>query len=194
MDIGFEPSTHTYTLDGVVVPSVTQVLSLLEDWSHVNPEVLEAARVFGDHVHSAVHLWNTGELDWGSLDPPLVKTTEQWAQFIEDNDITIIASEVIVAHPLLKYAGRKDTLVEWDRRRCLIDVKSGLLPRTVGPQTDAYKEAHHAMHKPCVQIARRHCVQINPEWDRAKVTRLNSPSDFSIFVSALNCWRFKNGH
>jgi hypothetical protein len=192
--VDFEPVSHTYRVDGKVVPSVTQVLSLLEDWSRVDPEVLEAARVFGNHVHDACHLWNIGELDWATLDPALVRPVEQWAEFIDSNNITIIASELIVAHKLYGYAGRKDTLVEWDRRRCLIDIKSGAVPRTVGPQTAAYAEAYEYERKPCVRIARRYCAQLTGEADKpAKIIRLQNPADWPVFQSALNCWRFKNG-
>jgi len=198
MQIDFEAEGHVYRLDGQVVPSVTQVLSLLEDWSHVDPVVLEAARVFGQHVHDAVHLWNIGELDWDTLDKPLVRPVEQWAELIEDNDITIIASEIVVAHPLLKCAGRLDTLVEWRKRRCvrgILDVKSGQIPRTVGPQTDAYKTFYEYMNKPCISIARRDVVQLTGEPDKpAKLRQLTDRTDFPIFQSALNCWRFKNGH
>src|SRR6185295_6293679 len=109
--VEFEPLSHTYRINGCPAPGVTRVLGdQLEDFSMVDPEVLEAARVFGTHVHEAVHFWNIGELDWPSLDPLLVRPVEQWAEFIESNDITIIASEVMVAHPLHKYAGRLDTL------------------------------------------------------------------------------------
>lgn len=192
MQLDFEASSHTYRLDGKVVPSVTQALTLLEDFEHVPMHLLEAARLFGGHVHEACHLWNTGEIDWATLDVVLVPYVEQWAKFVESNDITIIASELAVAHPLYKYAGRMDVLAEWDRRRCLIDIKSGAVPKTVGPQTAAYAEAYERA-KPCIRIARRYCVQLTGEADKpAKAHRLTNPADFPIFQSALNCWRFKN--
>jgi hypothetical protein len=192
--IDFEPVGHKYRLNGQPVPSVTRVLDdQLEDWSVVPKHLLEAARMFGSHVHDACHLWNAGELDWSTLDPALVRYVEQWAEFVETNRITIIASELAVAHRLYKYAGRMDVLAEWDHRRVLLDIKSGAVPKTVGPQTAAYAEAYEYERKPCVRISRRYCVQLTGEAGKpAQLHQLKNPVDWPVFQSALNCWRFKN--
>lgn len=194
MSLEFDPATHTYRLDGRVVPSVTQILDLLEDWSGVAPEVLEAARDFGSNVHAACHLYNQDALDWSSLDPSLVPYVEGWARFLDDSGAVVILSEHQVVHRELGYAGTLDVMAEWSSaRQALIDIKSGQLPRTVGPQTAAYSQAYDAMSGTKPSRRHRYCVQLNPTFPRGyKLHALTNPADWSIFQSALNCWRFRN--
>ncbi len=67
----FDPGEHVYTADGVVVPSVTQVLTSVgkrPDLSRVDPEVLEAKRALGTLVHEACMVIAAGDdLDWEAL-------------------------------------------------------------------------------------------------------------------------------
>jgi hypothetical protein len=154
--------------------------------------VLEASREFGSNVHAACHLYNQEALDWESLDPALVPYVEGWARFLDDSGAVVILSEHQVAHRALGYAGTLDVLAEWKRARPIIDIKSGQLPRTVGPQTAAYAQAYDAMAGVKASPRPRYCVQLNPEFPRGyKVHALTDPSDWSIFQSALNCHRFR---
>jgi hypothetical protein len=61
----FDEATHTYTLDGERLPSVTQILQRAGaiDFSHIPPTILEAARERGTAVHKAVHYFNENDLD-----------------------------------------------------------------------------------------------------------------------------------
>jgi hypothetical protein len=186
----FDAEAHRYTLNGKRVPSVTQVLSVLEDWDKVPWDVLEAARVFGSHVHDAVDLMIRGILDWDALDAALLPYVQGAQRFIADSGIRIVRSELRVAHPTLGFAGTMDVLADWTGNLSVIDWKSGVLPRAVGPQTAAYAEAYAAMHGE--KVKRRHCVQLNPEFQRGyKVHPLTRTTDWHIFQSCLNVHRFK---
>jgi hypothetical protein len=190
MRIEFEPVAHTYKMDGVHVPSVTQVLQILEDFSGIAPHILEAARLFGSHVHDAVALDIRGRLDWANLDVALVRYVQGWRNFKADSGFVTLASEAVVGHRVHRYAGKLDLRGVLNKRRSLIDVKSGQLPRTVGPQTAAYNEGGHDTHG--IKCERRYCLQLNPEFPRGyKLHALTDPADWNMFLSALNCWRFK---
>ena len=52
----FDEASHTYRIDGQVVPGVTSVLKPLTDYSMVPPADLQAAADFGKAVHRACEL------------------------------------------------------------------------------------------------------------------------------------------
>jgi hypothetical protein len=184
----FEQEGHVYRLDGKPVPSVTQILAPLEDFSMVPRDVLEAARIFGQHVHEACDLFNRGELDWDSLDPSLVPYVCAWKQFIDDSGAIVVASELRVAHKKLGYAGSPDCVLAWRSRVVVPDIKAtAVVPRTVGAQTSAYAEAYHSMHggkKP-----ERYCIHLMP--NSYKTHPRKDPADWSLFLSCLNIYKFK---
>lgn len=63
--LAFDELTHTYTLEGVRLPSVTQILQRagLIDFSKIPGPILLAARDRGAAVHRAIHYLNEGDLD-----------------------------------------------------------------------------------------------------------------------------------
>lgn len=194
----FNAEAHEYLLDGQRVPSVTQVLDpLLELW-RVDPALLESAREFGSHVHMAVDLFNRGELDEASLDPALVPPLSGWKAFLRATGTEIVESEARVFHRGARYAGTLDAVGLMPGRRgrgevrALIDVKSGVLPFTVGPQTAAYESARRSLELP--PCRRRLCVQLTSEPPFYRVHELTELSDLTMFLSALNVYRFKEKH
>jgi hypothetical protein len=189
--LAFDRDSHTYRLDGQPVPGVTSVLKLLDDFAGVPEHLLEAARKFGSHVHEACALLVRGQLDWTRLDADLLPYVDAARRFIEESGVVVLASELRVAHRPLKYAGTLDLMARWQRQNCLFDFKSGQFPRTVGPQTAAY--AHAYLEQTGIRVARRYCIQLNPALPNGyKVHALTEPSDFHVFVSCLNVYRWKN--
>ena len=185
-DLCFDEASHTYHVGGVRWPSVTEVLDPLLELDGIPRHVLDAAAAFGSNVHAACHLYNQGRLDEASLDPALAPYLFGWKQFLADTGAIVVASELRVSHKQLRYAGTLDTIAMIDRRRELVDIKSTAeIPRTVGPQTAAYAEAKG---EPRI---RRRVVQLRADGDyRSRV--LTNRTDFNVFVSCLNIWRFRN--
>lgn len=183
-----------YTLNGRRVPSVTQVLAPMNDYSMVPPDILEAARIFGQHVHEAVDLFNRDELDISSLDLPLVPFVSAWSKFLDESGAVVIASEQAVAHEQLGYAGTPDLVLVWGTRRRLVvpDIKAtAVIPPTVGLQTSAYAKAYAAMHG--ALEPERYCIQLREDGSY-RADKRTDPSDWSYFVSALNCHLWKEKH
>lgn len=185
-EVAFDTASHTYRVDGRVLPSVTQVLQILQDFGGVPADVLERAREFGSHVHTAVDLDNRGELDEDSLDPALRPCLEAWRKFRADTGAVVVASELRLADSVLGYAGTLDTLLVIRSRHALVDVKTGLVPRTVGPQLAAYDHLLRANGRP--RPTRRLCVQLCA--DGYRVHDCKDPADWPVFMSALNCHKF----
>lgn len=192
MQLAFEAATHTYRLEGRPVPSVTQIIEeQLDDWSMVPPEVRANAMKRGQLVHEAVALLVRDDLDWASLDESIEPFVAGARNFLLDTGVVPLTSETAVANTL-GYAGTPDLVAIWRDATGLFDFKSGSVPRSAGPQTAAYVAAYKSTHG--VQIKKRYAVQLNPSLPRGyKVCALTNPADWSVFLSAFNCWSFRHG-
>src|ERR1700730_8589171 len=104
-ELTFDPESHIYRHQGRIVPSVTQVLSILNDFSDVHPDYLEASRAFGQHVHAMIDLDNKAELDEEALDGELLPYLNQWRLFLRESKFEVTASELRVHNKALGYAG-----------------------------------------------------------------------------------------
>lgn len=192
----FDEAAHVYRLEGRPVPSVTQVLQLINSFDGVPLDVLERAREFGQHVHRAVELDSKGELDEESLDPALAEYLAGWRLFLRERKARVVASELRVCSRKLRYAGTLDALVEIAGRLTLIDVKSGAVPiLTVGPQTAAYlkalRECWPSMSKTVLPPSLpRACVRLMP--NDYQFVPLRDGRDWNVFLSALNIHQWRN--
>jgi hypothetical protein len=189
----FEPEGHRYFLGSQQLPSVTQVLSMLDKFEGVPLDVLEAARQFGSHVHMACDLDNKGVLDEDALDPALRAYLECWRRFRAESGFVLLSSEERLVHPQLRVAGTLDDSGLMSNELSIIDIKSGMVPRTVGYQTAAYLEMYALKHGK--RPRRRYCVQLNPEFALGyKLHRLSKTTDYHMFVSCLNVWHDINSN
>lgn len=179
----FDEASHTYSLGGVRVPSVTQILDAYSGLEFVKPDVLAAAAEFGQHVHEACHLFNEERLDWASLHPELVPYVKAWERFLEDTGAVVLGSEERVVSRRHGFAGTLDSRLAWGRSTRLVDIKSTSgVPRTVGPQTAAYAEAH--AEATGERLRDRYCVHLKPD-GKYTVHKLEDPRDWEIFKAAL---------
>lgn len=69
----FDEAAHRYTVNGQIIPSVTQIISAvgLYEFDFVNAETLAVAAERGRFVHSMIEWYEIGELDESSIDPEL---------------------------------------------------------------------------------------------------------------------------
>lgn len=187
----FDAGPHVYRWNDTVVPSVTGVLSTLENsFEFVDPGVLEAARAFGRNVHRAIELYNLDELDEEVLDPALVPYLAQWKRFLRDTGFEVTAGEQRVYHTLMRYAGTLDIRGHMRGRNWLLDLKSGAVPKTAQLQTAGYVLAadvgHHRMKRAALQLSA----------ERYNLIKHEDSADFAYFQSAVNLhhWRQKHGN
>jgi hypothetical protein len=157
-----------------------------EDNPFITPQILEAARDFGTHVHLATHLHDMETLDEAALDPALVPYLAGWKSFLFETGFTVTHSEEIVHNPRYGYAGMLDRRGLLAKRRWIIDIKSGAVPWTVGFQTAAYQEAIPAEERPKNRLA----VQLLPT-GKYRLHEQKDAGDFQIFLSALNIFKAK---
>ena len=184
----FDPVAHCYTLDGRVLPSVTQILRGLDDFSKVPARVLEQARDRGQRVHAACNLDVLGILDENTVDDEVAPYLAQFRRFLRESGFTPTLTECRVYDEKLWYAGTLDLF--GDLPGCMdvqIDIKSGAIPRSVGPQTSAY--ANGLYKRAGLMTRKRFALKL--EGGKYSLIPLDSTDDFGTFCHALQ--RFNEG-
>jgi hypothetical protein len=130
----YHHSLHCYRSEsGAVIPSVTGVFDALglSDFSAINPEVLEWKRQFGTAVHRGVELLVQGELDWDTVDEPIlpaVTGVEQWLKTVEYQPIAQEEKKIININGMLvggTLDHRGSLIYKGKRRPAIIDLKTG---------------------------------------------------------------------
>lgn len=135
MVIFFDPDTHTYTVNGNVVPSVTQIINTDTRFCD------EFSRQRGTGVHTAIRFLEENDLDESSLDPVIRPYVTAYKKFKGHSGFVTLACEQLVYSLTFQYAGTLDLYGWLNGKRVIIDVKSGQVPKTVGMQVAAYKWA-----------------------------------------------------
>jgi hypothetical protein len=186
----FDAASHTYTVGGRRLPSVTEVLSILDEFEGIPKRVLENARDRGARLHRAIDLFNRDDLDMDSLDDEIRPLVLAWAQFLKDTGAVVIASEQPVFHPQHRYAGTPDVVLAWKNGIAVPDIKATwAVPRSVGAQTAAYAEAIWASSGSRGRRPTRYCIHMKN--GAYNLVPRDDPADWSLFLSALNIHRFK---
>lgn len=137
-----DEARHRYTLNGVVVPGVSEILAPLVQLRRVDPQVLRAAADFGRAVHRACELDDRGTLDEQALDAPLLPYLAAWRAFSRDHRVAWSLIEARVYQPQWGYAGTVDRYGRVGGCEAVVDLKSGAaFYPSVGPQLAAYAKA-----------------------------------------------------
>jgi len=120
----FDESKHEYAVEGVRLPSVTQVLKSLgmykgEDF--FKPEGL----VLGHYIHSACEYYDKGTLDEETLDDSLRGYLDAWKQFRMDTKFTPLLIEQPLQSRIHRFAGTPDRFGTIGNEFWLPDIKHG---------------------------------------------------------------------
>lgn len=188
MNIGFNEERHEYRVNGLIVPSVTQVLSSvgLPDLSGVPADLLEWKAGLGTAVHKATELDDAWDLDEDYLDPAIMPYLQAYRRFKLESKFKAVLIEGKVYHNIFGYAGTFDRTGFLNNKKVLIDFKTGLTdPRVVGPQTAAYVEAGE------MKYFTRYALKLNKD-ATYRLIRLDNKMDFQIFLNALNIYKWRN--
>ncbi|WP_313818749.1 PD-(D/E)XK nuclease family protein [Cupriavidus sp.] len=187
----FDEASHTYTADGVVIPSVTQILAPLNDLSFIKPDVLQYKRELGTAVHKATELYDQGELDEATVPAVVQPYLDGWIRLRAELSFEILGMEERVFHPAHRYAGTYDRLVLLDGKRCIWDLKTGGMFPSYGPQTAAYKNAVEKASGE--RVEGRFTVELRDD-GTYRLHEMTDPEDWPVFLGCLALHRFKNKH
>ena len=143
IDLTFEPETHTYTVNGVIVPSVTQVI---KDAGIIDTQwFTEWAAERGSRVHKAIEFDLLGELDEESVDEHVRPYLGAFRKFRAENDLKIRRVECHVYSPH-GFTGTLDLFADLNGTPTILDWKTGKADRYVGLQLSGYSVGLHATH------------------------------------------------
>ena len=123
--ITFDEAAHRYTVDGVEVPSVTEVCRFLSyDQKSDKPWLAKAAADRGTRVHAAC-----AAIDYG-IDPEETEDIsgylKAYRRFLKDYRPDWEGIEYTVGSAELGIAGTIDRFgTLYDGRRCILDIKTG---------------------------------------------------------------------
>lgn len=143
MKVEFDPEIHQYKIDGVIVPSVTQILGQdSEVFKYAArkkglPDNYYADR--GTEIHRITQVYDeTGNAEQFK-DHEWYGYLKAWIKFRTENEIEIYGREMIVASKELMLAGILDVLCEMYHYKWLLDIKSGSRTPTHKIQVSGYK-------------------------------------------------------
>lgn len=183
----FEPDTHTYSINGVLVPGVTSLLQPLQRAYRFVPEdVMERARQIGTAVHLACELDDKGTLDEEALDPIIKPYLDAWRSFCKASGAVWYEIEQKVYHVGHRYAGTLDRFGMVHGEPTYVDIKTtAVLSPATGVQLAGYKlAASNAASISDRARRKRMAVQLKSNGEfRCKV--YSSPSDTPTFLSLL---------
>lgn len=186
----FTAQGHIYSLDGRIVPSVTQALTLagLDDISRVPRHHLEHAAQIGSAVHTACEFLDEDDLDLNSLDPAIVGYVLGYQKFKEQRGFApILIERRGVVSTGLPYGFCLDRIGILDNREVLIDIKTASRKQNWwGIQVAAYANAiEFKGERLAIHVAKDGSYKLIPHEDAA---------DFTAWQAALEIAHWKLAH
>lgn len=189
--LDFDPGDHVYSVGGVVLPSVTQILSSMYDFKFVDPEVLQRAAVFGTAVHRVCELHDLDDLVMDSVDAALLPYLQAWQRFLREKHVKVLEVEKRYHHRAMGFAGQLDRLLLVDHCKVTTDIKTvSTLHPAVGIQLAAYERL--LLANTDHQDTKRAAVQLCGD-GTYRYRMYADPMDWPAFASLLTLknWRQK---
>jgi hypothetical protein len=187
INLQFDKESHIYTIDGRVIPSVTQVL---KDVGIINISPFSGGPETGTIVHEATEQYDIGLLQVEDADPKIKGYLQAYLKFLGDTGFNPIMVERRVYHHRLNYAGTIDRYGDLSGKPALLDIFTGVNPRPKRLQLVAYRQALLSMGYDSYELFTlrlkkdgRYSVDIvNPR----QIDRL-----WNVFCAALAVYNFK---
>jgi len=187
---------HIYRWNGVKVPSVTQVLTPLQNFHAVDPQTLHQAAQFGKAVHMMLALWDDGTLDLDSVDPALLPYLDGWRKFLRETKFIVTFIEHEVYHSKLRYAGTIDRIGRLVSKSkvadIILDIKTGdILYPWIAVQLAGYQAAYVDMTG-CGKVYRA-SLRLN-EQGNYRLDWHESKLDWPCFAALITVQNWKITH
>lgn len=142
-ELKFEENTHTYTIDGIELPSVTTIMEPLKNKAYggISDTVMENAARRGSDVHNSIE--NYIKFDIIDIPEEYKGYFDAFLKWWNTFHPEVIASETKVYHKLLRYAGTIDLVLNINDEIVLVDIKTTatLKEDLCGVQLEGYYQA-----------------------------------------------------
>jgi len=139
----FDEKEHKYFIDGVWVPSVTQIISPLSSYGAIPKKILDNACDRGKKIDEMCEFYLDGRLEFNSLSDSQKRILEQFVRFLDTEgrgfDFDSVITKYRGCNIKLKYAGESDIIIP---DQAIIDIKTrykSLMPLTDPLQLFGYE-------------------------------------------------------
>lgn len=185
-ELTFEEDSHTYRLDGLIIPSVTTLMKPLSEvyYGGINAKVLGQAADRGSAVHSAIDLYSKfGVID---IEPEFEGYFEAFRAWVKDFEVKPYATETRTYNRSLLYAGTVDMSCAEKGVDTLADFKTtaSYSPMLCGVQLEAYDRAQESHG---VKYQNRVIIQLKKDGTYRRHTDFPPRAEcWRVFTSLLN--------
>lgn len=188
----FDEAKHEYSVNGVVLPSVTQIIhaAFPDPYRFARLEDVEFKRDIGDAVHKATHYFDEGDLDLSTLDLRIQPYLKAYRRFVVERNYEPIFCERRMYSQRYGYAGTVDkvgTMVHDKGHRVVVDIKCTATVSPLVPlQTAAYSML---LSDTSVVPMQRYCLHLQDNGKYKLHPHFDTYGDQAGFLGCLN--RFK---
>lgn len=122
--IEFIEEGHIYLMDGVIIPSVSEILHFIfpNKYTGIDKEILDKKAEYGSKIHEAIECIEQGKT-LPELDSIQEFSINQYQRLKGKNNIEVIAQEQMI-HFKDKYCGRFDMIANVNDFYSLCDIKT----------------------------------------------------------------------
>lgn len=198
----FDEENHIYRIDGLIVPSVTQMLedNGLVDFSYVSKkhkQALENARWKGLCYHKATEYRDEGILREATVSTSLVPLLEAWEKFLADYRVEILAVEYQNVSYKHSFGFTIDRIIRihdgpnkrWLGKIAILEIKtSSTIDKTVKYQLAGYQIGWNE-HNPDKKAKLR--LTFKPTEDGYIIKESDGANDASEFLTLLGATHIK---
>lgn len=184
MQLDFDAHNHIFKINGVIVPSITQVIKAagLTDYSKVPPHILKASQDFGTAAHLATQLYDQGNLDETTLDPALRPYLDSWITFCKEYGFVSEIIEKPMGSELFKFAGIPDRIGKREGKAADVEIKTTF---EMNESTAEQTAGQVILWKGKIDTKVERWGVLLTETGKPQVYRYKNASDFSVFLAAL---------
>lgn len=183
--IEFIPEPHGIKVNGIDVPTITQILAaegfIDKTWYD------EASRDRGSHVHLACHLDNIGQLDEDSVDDIVAGYLESWRKFKRTCRYWPQLSEQPLGSDRYWFGGVLDSAGRLNNTSVIVEIKTGEIEPWVALQTAAQELLLGKPHK-------RFGLRLYDTGAIAKLVPFTNSTDRDVFLAALGIYNWKKNN
>lgn len=187
MPCRFYPDEHKYVLDGTrVLPNVTRILDasgLVDHFGHTDD-----TRERGRFVHRVTQQLDANPAKALDIDYRYEPYVTAYRAFVRHMQPEWSQSERVVFDATYGYAGTLDRAGLVQGVPVIVDIKTGEVPPSVGPQTAAYRRCLHDAHR-----WQRACLQLRPD-GQFRWLSLADRTDDGVFLAALTLYQWREKH
>jgi hypothetical protein len=180
---------HVYWVDGRQKPGVSSVL----DYHGLIPQYAkdDNAALRGTLVHKACHLMAQGKLDFASIDMRIMGKVLAYARFLEETGFIPEELEAMHHQEDLDYCGTVDAFGYHRKLGPFIyDIKTGSPLKYHKLQVAAYGGFYQKLAERQSYFFKRATLFLRDD-ETYSLKFHDDPTDWNMWVSALNCMRLK---